>query len=73
MERLQDIFSEVLEKWDCEFAAEQDHVHFLLEAHPALDLSRLIGNLKTLFLVASVCHYHHLGANLETEKDYVLS
>jgi len=51
MERMRDIFSDVLNKWECqltEFGAESDHVHLLIEAHPSLDLSRLIGNLKTV-------------------------
>jgi len=50
-ERLQDIFRDVLGKWGCgltQFGAESDHVHLLIEAHPALDLSRMIGNLKTV-------------------------
>jgi REP-associated tyrosine transposase len=50
-ERMQDIFSDVLTKWGCElteFGAELNHVHLLIEAHPALDLSRMIGNLKTV-------------------------
>ncbi len=50
-ERLRDIFTHVLAKWECgltEFGAESDHVHLLIEAHPSLDLSRLIGNLKAV-------------------------
>lgn len=51
MERMRDIFSNVLAKWECElteFGAEGDHVHLLIDAHPSLNLSRLIGNLKTV-------------------------
>jgi|SRR5690554_1083480 len=51
MERMRDIFADVLNKWGCqltEFGAEPDHVHLLIEAHPSLDLSRLVGNLKTV-------------------------
>jgi putative transposase len=51
MERMRDIFSNVLSKWECElteFGAEGDHVHLLIDAHPSLNLSRLIGNLKTV-------------------------
>lgn len=51
MERIRDIVSDVLAKWECElteFGAESDHVHLLIEAHPSLNLSRLIGNLKTV-------------------------
>ncbi|NEP02967.1 MAG: IS200/IS605 family transposase [Symploca sp. SIO2E9] len=31
-----------------EFGGEADHVHLLIEAHPAMDLSQMIGNLKTV-------------------------
>lgn len=50
-ERLEDIFKNVLAKWECdlsEFGAESDHVHLLVEAHPSLNLSRMVGNLKTV-------------------------
>lgn len=48
--RLEGILAEVLGKWRCrlvEFGGEADHVHLLIEAHPALELSRLVNNLKT--------------------------
>lgn len=51
LSRLEVIAAEVLEKWGCrlvEFGGEADHIHLLIEAHPALDLSRLVGNLKTV-------------------------
>jgi putative transposase len=47
---LENIFGEVLLKWRCrllEFGGESDHVHLLVEAHPALQLSNLVNNLKT--------------------------
>jgi putative transposase len=31
-----------------EFNGEVDHVHLLLEAHPKVELSRLVNNLKTV-------------------------
>jgi putative transposase len=43
-------FGEILAAWRCgllEFGGEDDHVHLLIDAHPALDLSVLINNLKT--------------------------
>jgi putative transposase len=49
--RLEDITRDLLTKWRChpiEFNGEADHVHLLIEAHPALDLSRLVGNLKAV-------------------------
>jgi putative transposase len=45
------VFSDILAKWRCrlvEFGGEADHVHLLVEGHPAMDLSRLIGNLKAV-------------------------
>lgn len=51
MGRLENIFTDVLEKWGCrmvEFGGEADHCHLLIEGKPAMDLSRLIGNLKTV-------------------------
>lgn len=51
LERMQDIFADVLGKWGCdlvEFSGEEDHVHLLMDCHPSLDLSRLVGNLKTV-------------------------
>jgi REP element-mobilizing transposase RayT len=43
-------FGEILEGWRCqliEFGGEPDHVHLLVDIHPALDISVLINNLKT--------------------------
>ncbi|MEO7161230.1 MAG: IS200/IS605 family transposase [Polaromonas sp.] len=43
-------FAECLDAWSCklmEFGGEEDHVHLLIDIHPALDISVLINNLKT--------------------------
>lgn len=51
LDRLQEIFSETLKKWDCkllEFNGEYDHVHLLIDYKPDKSLSVLIGNLKTV-------------------------
>jgi putative transposase len=51
LERLNEIFSETLQMWDCrliEFNGEADHVHLLFEASPVIQLSKLINNLKTV-------------------------
>ena len=43
-------FAEIAQAWRCtllEFGAEEDHVHVLLDIHPALNLSTLINNLKS--------------------------
>ena len=47
---LETAFGEILAVWRCtliEFGGETDHVHLLIEIHPALDISVLINNLKT--------------------------
>lgn len=45
------VFRETLNKWECkllEFNGEPDHVHLLIETHPALNLSSMVGNIKTV-------------------------
>lgn len=47
---LETAFAEILAGWRCrllEFGGEADHVHLLIDIHPALDISVLINNLKT--------------------------
>ena len=47
---LQEAFAGVLVAWRCqllEFGHEEDHVHLLIDIHPALDISTLINNLKS--------------------------
>jgi REP-associated tyrosine transposase len=49
--RLNEIFDETLNKWDCkliEFNGEEDHVHLLLQTPPVVQLSKLVNNLKTV-------------------------
>jgi putative transposase len=44
------VFSGILESWRCrliEFGGEEDHVHLLIDIHPALNISTLINNLKS--------------------------
>ena len=41
----------IIAQWDCEmleFGAEEDHIHILFSAHPAMQISVLINNLKTV-------------------------
>ncbi|KAA0911347.1 IS200/IS605 family transposase [Pusillimonas sp. ANT_WB101] len=50
LDYLHTAFSEILAAWRCtlvEFGGEADHVHLLIDIHPALDISVLINNLKT--------------------------
>ncbi|MBS0642174.1 MAG: IS200/IS605 family transposase, partial [Proteobacteria bacterium] len=45
------IAASTLEDWRCELVehgGEADHVHVLFRGHPAMDLSRLVNNLKTV-------------------------
>jgi putative transposase len=47
---LETAFAGILADWRCrllEFGGEDDHVHLLVEIHPALNLSTLINNLKS--------------------------
>lgn len=51
LQRLESIFRDTLTKWRCSivsFSGETDHIHVLFEAHPSLNLSQLIANLKTV-------------------------
>ena len=45
------VFEKALENWDCElieFGGEADHIHLLVAIHPALDISKLVNNLKSV-------------------------
>jgi putative transposase len=47
---LKAVFENILESWRCrliEYGGEDDHVHLLIEIHPALDISRLVNNIKS--------------------------
>ena len=51
LSRAEGILAEVLRDWRCElveFGGEADHLHLLFRAHPAMELSRLVNNLKTV-------------------------
>ena len=50
LDYLKKAFFEILMAWRCklvEFGGEADHVHLLIDIHPALNISVLINNLKT--------------------------
>jgi len=50
LEYLEVAFGEILAAWRCklvEFDGEPDHIHMLIDIHPALDISVLVNNLKT--------------------------
>jgi putative transposase len=71
LRRLEEILAATCTKWDCrlaEFNGERDHVHLLLELHPAVQPSKLVNNLKTVSsrlirkeFPANV--RHHYGSN----------
>ena len=47
---LKGVFENILESWRCrliEFGGEDDHVHLLIETHPALNISQLVNNIKS--------------------------
>ena len=51
LDRLRELFAKGCVQWRCrlvEFGGEADHVHLLIEGHPAMYLARMIGNLKTV-------------------------
>lgn len=51
LERLEEIFKDLLLKWQCElveFGGETDHIHILFEAVPTIQLADLIKNLKSV-------------------------
>ncbi len=51
LNRLREIFSETLQKWEgelIEFNGEADHVHLLMSVNPKVQPSKLVNNLKTV-------------------------
>jgi putative transposase len=51
LERLEEIFKDLLLKWHCElikFGGEGDHIHILFEAVPTIQLADLVKNLKSV-------------------------
>jgi putative transposase len=51
LDRLKEIFTEQCHSWSVsilEFGGEADHVHLLLQAHPAMDLSKFLNSIKTV-------------------------
>ena len=47
IDRLHEIFEELLDKWDCkivEFNGEEDHIHLLFQYHPEIQLSKLVSS-----------------------------
>jgi len=51
LKELEEICKTICDRWACElieFGGEEDHIHLLIEAHPAMDMSKFINNLKTV-------------------------
>jgi putative transposase len=51
LERLHEIFEELLQQWECKcvcFDGEEDHCHLLFQYHPDIHLSKLVNNLKSV-------------------------
>lgn len=50
LDYLNTAIGEILTDWCCklvEFGGEEDHIHLLIDIHPALNISELINNLKS--------------------------
>jgi putative transposase len=61
LEQMREQMARVCRSWRCElseFNGESDHVHLLVDGHPAVNLSRLVGNLK----IVSARHMRALHA-----------
>ena len=51
LNRLEETIGVICYKWDVEvleFSGEEDHIHILISAHPSMELSKFINNLKTV-------------------------
>lgn len=51
IERLHDIYADLLTKWDCkliEFNGEEDHIHLLFQYFPDIALNKLVTNIKSV-------------------------
>jgi putative transposase len=51
LEDMRCILNQLLVKWECsliEFGGESDHVHVLFEAHPSIEVAKLVNNIKTV-------------------------
>ena len=51
IERLHEIFEDLLDKWECkivDFNGESDHIHLLFQYHPEIQLSKLVNSLKSV-------------------------
>lgn len=51
LSELENICLNICDKWSCElseFGGEADHIHLLIEAHPAMEMSKFVNNLKTV-------------------------
>jgi putative transposase len=69
---LREVLGDCLAAWRCkllEFGGEEDHVHLLVDIHPALNISVLINNLKTASARRSrarfadhLCNFYSLDA-----------
>jgi len=51
LERVHEIFIDLLAKWECKcisFDGEEDHCHLLFQYHPDIQISKLVNNLKSV-------------------------
>ena len=51
IKRLNDVVVDLCDKWDCkviEFNGEDNHIHLLFQYYPQMELSKFVGNLKSV-------------------------
>ena len=51
LKRLEEVIKDICKRWDVElleFNGEEGHIHLLISAHPSMELSKFINNLKTV-------------------------
>ena len=82
LDYLEHVFRDLCEKWEIElleFGGEADHVHLLLNAHPSLEIGKLVNNLKTVSSrYTRKNHFDHInryiwGGGLWTRAYYISS
>ena len=51
IDRLKEVVIDLCSKWDCkaiEFNGEENHIHLLFQYYPQMELSKFVGNLKSV-------------------------
>ncbi|WP_019508623.1 IS200/IS605 family transposase [Pleurocapsa sp. PCC 7319] len=51
IDRLKEVVIDLCSKWDCkaiEFNGEENHIHLLFQYYPQMEISKFVGNLKSV-------------------------